>query len=103
MTMIGPNVQTRGKLSVIEFHVLSSLSLYHVPPNYSFMHKSGDRYHPYSQQSSHRSHGQSDDRQKNDRQGSDRQSDGGILVLDATKGTEVSNPTDLPTRVNHLK
>ncbi|GKE68620.1 hypothetical protein Tco_1526692, partial [Tanacetum coccineum] len=23
----------------------------------------------------------------------------GILVLDATKGTEVSNPTDLPTRV----
>ncbi|GJW40069.1 putative reverse transcriptase domain-containing protein [Tanacetum coccineum] len=33
-------------------------------------HKSGDRYHPYSQQGSHRSHGQSDDRQKNDRQGS---------------------------------
>ncbi|GJT33684.1 hypothetical protein Tco_0924103 [Tanacetum coccineum] len=28
-------------------------------------HKSGDRYHPYSQQGSHRSHGQSDDRQKN--------------------------------------
>ncbi|GKF57993.1 zinc finger, CCHC-type, retrotransposon gag domain protein, partial [Tanacetum coccineum] len=27
----------------------------------------------------------------------------GILVLDATRGTEVSNPTDLPTRVNHLK
>ncbi|GKG21035.1 hypothetical protein Tco_0380836 [Tanacetum coccineum] len=23
----------------------------------------------------------------------------GILVLDATKGTEVSSPTDLPTRV----
>ncbi|GJU95185.1 retrotransposon protein, putative, ty3-gypsy subclass [Tanacetum coccineum] len=40
-------------------------------------HKSGDRYHPYSQQGSHRSHGQSDDRQKNDRQGSDRQSGGG--------------------------
>ncbi|GJS47498.1 putative nucleotidyltransferase, ribonuclease H [Tanacetum coccineum] len=51
-------------------------------------HKSGDRYHPYSQQGSHRSHGQSDDRQKNDRQGSDRQGGGGILVLDATKGTE---------------
>ncbi|GJR08091.1 putative nucleotidyltransferase, ribonuclease H [Tanacetum coccineum] len=32
-------------------------------------------------------------------QGSDRQGGGGILVLDATKGTEVSNPTDLPTRV----
>ncbi|GKA43031.1 putative nucleotidyltransferase, ribonuclease H [Tanacetum coccineum] len=32
-------------------------------------HKSGDRYHPYSQQGSHKSHGQSDDRQKNDRQG----------------------------------
>ncbi|GJU04375.1 putative reverse transcriptase domain-containing protein [Tanacetum coccineum] len=60
-------------------------------------HKSGDRYHPYSQQGSHRSHGQSDDRQRSDRQGSDRQS-GGILVLDATKGTEVRNPTDLPTR-----
>ncbi|GJV35222.1 putative reverse transcriptase domain-containing protein [Tanacetum coccineum] len=42
-------------------------------------HKSGDRYHPYSQQGSHRSHG--------------------ILVLDATKGTEVCNPTDLATRV----
>ncbi|GJR19498.1 putative nucleotidyltransferase, ribonuclease H [Tanacetum coccineum] len=33
---------------------------------------SGDRYHPYSQQGSHRSHGQSDDRQRSDRQGSDR-------------------------------
>ncbi|GJV79101.1 putative reverse transcriptase domain-containing protein, partial [Tanacetum coccineum] len=52
-------------------------TLYHVPPNYSFRHKSGDRYHPYSQQGSHRSHGQSDDRQKNDRQGSDRQGGGG--------------------------
>ncbi|GJT95284.1 zinc finger, CCHC-type, retrotransposon gag domain protein [Tanacetum coccineum] len=40
-------------------------------------HKSGDRYHPYSQQGSHRSHGQSDDRQRSDRQGSDRQSGGG--------------------------
>ncbi|GJZ13545.1 zinc finger, CCHC-type, retrotransposon gag domain protein [Tanacetum coccineum] len=40
-------------------------------------HKSGDRYHPYSQQGSHKSHGQSDDRQKNDRQGSDRQGGGG--------------------------
>ncbi|GJT04994.1 hypothetical protein Tco_0839456 [Tanacetum coccineum] len=60
-------------------------------------HKSGDRYHPYSQQGSHKSHGQSDDRQRSDRQGSDRQS-GGILVLDANKGIEASNPTDLPTR-----
>ncbi|GJU06762.1 putative reverse transcriptase domain-containing protein [Tanacetum coccineum] len=34
------------------------------------LYKSEDRYHPYSQQGSHRSHGQSDDRQKNDRQGS---------------------------------
>ncbi|GKA26473.1 putative reverse transcriptase domain-containing protein [Tanacetum coccineum] len=42
-----------------------------------FRQKSGDRYHPYSQQGSHRSHGQSDDRQKNDRQGSDRQGGGG--------------------------
>ncbi|GJR30076.1 putative reverse transcriptase domain-containing protein [Tanacetum coccineum] len=39
-------------------------------------HKSGDRYHPYSQQGSHRSHGQSDDRQRSDMQGSDRQSSG---------------------------
>ncbi|GJW41399.1 putative reverse transcriptase domain-containing protein [Tanacetum coccineum] len=39
-------------------------------------HKSGDRYHPYSQQGSHKSHGQSDDRQRSDRQGSDRQSGG---------------------------
>ncbi|GKB26429.1 hypothetical protein Tco_0865830 [Tanacetum coccineum] len=39
-------------------------------------HKSGDRYHPYSQQGSHKSHGQSDNRQKNDRQGSDRQGGG---------------------------
>ncbi|GKB92777.1 zinc finger, CCHC-type, retrotransposon gag domain protein, partial [Tanacetum coccineum] len=101
-------------------------------------HKSGDRYHPYSQQGSHKSHGQSDDRQRSDRQGSDRQSGGsnyrrimtamdptgravvvttattttttttitttlaattGILVLDANKGIEASNPTDLPTRV----
>ncbi|GJT88063.1 retrotransposon protein, putative, ty3-gypsy subclass [Tanacetum coccineum] len=42
----------------------------------SLGHKSGDRYHPYSQQGSHRSHGQSDDRQRSDRQGSDRQSGG---------------------------
>ncbi|GJY55225.1 zinc finger, CCHC-type, retrotransposon gag domain protein [Tanacetum coccineum] len=40
-------------------------------------HKSGDRYHPYSQQGSHKSHGQSDDRQRSDRQGSDRQNGGG--------------------------
>ncbi|GJV17719.1 hypothetical protein Tco_1363042 [Tanacetum coccineum] len=39
-------------------------------------HKSGDRYHPYSQQGSHKSHGQSDDRQRSDRQGSDRQNGG---------------------------
>ncbi|GJX24602.1 putative reverse transcriptase domain-containing protein [Tanacetum coccineum] len=57
-------------------------------------HKSGDRYQSDTQQNNYRSHDQ-----KNDRQGSDRQGGGGILVLDATKGTEVSNPTDLPTRV----
>ncbi|GJS40601.1 putative reverse transcriptase domain-containing protein [Tanacetum coccineum] len=39
-------------------------------------HKSGDRYHPYNQQDSHKSHGQSDDRQRSDRQGSDRQNGG---------------------------
>ncbi|GJR27916.1 retrotransposon protein, putative, ty3-gypsy subclass [Tanacetum coccineum] len=57
-------------------------------------HKSGDRYQSATQQNSYRGHDQ-----KNDRQGSDRQGGGGILVLDATKGTEVSNPTDLPTLV----
>ncbi|GJT19128.1 putative reverse transcriptase domain-containing protein [Tanacetum coccineum] len=51
MTMIGPNILDKR-------------------------HKSGDRYHPYSQQGSHKSHGQSDDRQRSDRQGSDRQSGG---------------------------
>ncbi|GJV90442.1 putative nucleotidyltransferase, ribonuclease H [Tanacetum coccineum] len=56
-------------------------------------HKSGDRYQSATQQNNYRGHDQ-----KNDRQGSDRQGGGGILVLDATKGTEVSNPTDLPTR-----
>ncbi|GJS80181.1 hypothetical protein Tco_0730062 [Tanacetum coccineum] len=56
-------------------------------------HKSGDRYQSATQQNSYRGHDQ-----KNDRQGSDRQGGGGIMVLDATKGTGVSNPTDLPTR-----
>ncbi|GJX51848.1 hypothetical protein Tco_0278693 [Tanacetum coccineum] len=45
----------------------------------------------------------SDDRQKNDRQGSDRQGGGGILVLDATKGTEAGNPTIYQLGINHLK
>ncbi|GJS70738.1 putative reverse transcriptase domain-containing protein [Tanacetum coccineum] len=51
MTMIGPNILDKR-------------------------HKSGDRYHPYNQQDSHKSHGQSDDRQRSDRQGSDRQNGG---------------------------
>ncbi|GJR43780.1 putative nucleotidyltransferase, ribonuclease H [Tanacetum coccineum] len=60
-------------------------------------HKSGDRYQSDTQQNNYRSHDQ-----KNDRQGSDRQGGGGILVLDATKGTEVSSPTDLPTQQSRV-
>ncbi|GJT47859.1 hypothetical protein Tco_0775763 [Tanacetum coccineum] len=68
-------------------------------------HKSGDRYHPYSQQVSIGVR-KSDDRQKNDRQGSDRQGSGGNyrnnnnnnhsrdnkqeFWCDATKGTEAT-------------
>ncbi|GJV84646.1 putative reverse transcriptase domain-containing protein [Tanacetum coccineum] len=44
-------------------------------------------YQSATQQNSYRGHDQ-----KNDRQGSDRQGGGGILVLDATKGTRSSNP-----------
>ncbi|GJR07043.1 putative nucleotidyltransferase, ribonuclease H [Tanacetum coccineum] len=82
-------------------------------------HKSGDRYHPYSQQGSHKSHGQSDDRQKNDRQGSDRQGGGGNYRNNnnnnysrdnnrnsgsgTTKGTEDQQSHDLPIGRSHLK
>nr|GEY60195.1 hypothetical protein [Tanacetum cinerariifolium] len=54
--------------------------------------RSGDRHQPTSQHSSHRSHGQN-----NDRHGSDRR--GGIPVMDGTKETEAISPTDLPILV----
>nr|GFB70406.1 zinc finger, CCHC-type, retrotransposon Gag domain protein [Tanacetum cinerariifolium] len=54
--------------------------------------RSGDRHQPTSQQSSHRSHGQN-----NDRHGSDRR--GGIPATDVTKETGVISPTDLPILV----
>nr|GFD07093.1 hypothetical protein [Tanacetum cinerariifolium] len=56
--------------------------------------RSGDRHQPTSQQSSHRSHGQN-----NDRHGSDRQVTTGISVMDGTRETGVINPTDLPILV----
>ncbi|GJU32079.1 retrotransposon protein, putative, ty3-gypsy subclass [Tanacetum coccineum] len=49
-------------------------------------------YHPYSQQGSHRSHGQSDDRQRSDRQRSDRQSGGnrnsGMDAIQRNRGSK---------------
>nr|GEW45051.1 hypothetical protein [Tanacetum cinerariifolium] len=51
--------------------------------------KSGDWHQPTSQQSSHRNYGHN-----NDCHGSDRRS-GGIPVMDMTKETGVSSPTDL--------
>nr|GFD05937.1 hypothetical protein [Tanacetum cinerariifolium] len=53
--------------------------------------KSGDRHQPTSQQSSHRNHGHN-----NDRHGSDRR---GISIMDVTRETGVSSPTDLPILV----
>nr|GFA79972.1 putative reverse transcriptase domain-containing protein [Tanacetum cinerariifolium] len=50
--------------------------------------KSDDRHQPTTQQSSHRSHGHN-----NDRHGSDRQ---GVPVMDVTRETGVSSPTDMP-------
>nr|GEZ07680.1 hypothetical protein [Tanacetum cinerariifolium] len=53
--------------------------------------KSGDRHQPTTQQSSHRNHGHN-----NDRHGLDRR---GIPVMDVTRETGVSSPTDLPILV----
>nr|GFC78379.1 zinc finger, CCHC-type, retrotransposon Gag domain protein [Tanacetum cinerariifolium] len=50
--------------------------------------KSGDRHQPTTQQSSHRNHGHN-----NDRHGSDRR--GGVPVMNVTRETGVSSPTDL--------
>nr|GFD36623.1 hypothetical protein [Tanacetum cinerariifolium] len=71
--------------------------------------ESGDRHQPTSQQSSHRNHGHN-----NDRHGSDRRSGGDnhrssnnnysgsnnrSPVMDVTRGTGVSSPTDMPILV----
>nr|GFC53313.1 hypothetical protein [Tanacetum cinerariifolium] len=68
--------------------------------------KSGDRQHPTSQQSSHRSQGHNNDRHgSNRRSGSDnhRSSNnnysGRIPEMDVTKETGVISPTDLPILV----
>nr|GFD18237.1 reverse transcriptase domain-containing protein [Tanacetum cinerariifolium] len=47
-----------------------------------------DWHQPTSQQSSHRNHDHN-----NDRHGSDRR---GVPVMDVTRGTGVSSPTDMP-------
>nr|GFB89737.1 hypothetical protein [Tanacetum cinerariifolium] len=54
--------------------------------------KSGDQHQPTTQQSSHRNHDHNNDRHRSDRQG-------GIPVMDVTRETGVSSPTDLPIRV----
>nr|GFD01095.1 hypothetical protein [Tanacetum cinerariifolium] len=68
--------------------------------------KSGDRHQPTSQQSSHRSHGQNNDRHGSDRRGgsdnhhsSNNNYSGRIPVMDVTKETRVISPTDLPILV----
>nr|GFB76363.1 hypothetical protein [Tanacetum cinerariifolium] len=71
--------------------------------------KSGDRHQPTSQKSSHRSHGQNNNRHGSDRRGgSDNHrssnnnysgSNNRIPVMDVTRGTGVSSPTDIPILV----
>nr|GEV97789.1 putative reverse transcriptase domain, reverse transcriptase zinc-binding domain protein [Tanacetum cinerariifolium] len=72
--------------------------------------RSGDRHQPTSQQSSHRSHGQNNDRHGSDRRGGNdnhRSSNNkntlaittGIPVMDGTRETGVISPTDLPILV----
>nr|GFB84666.1 zinc finger, CCHC-type, retrotransposon Gag domain protein [Tanacetum cinerariifolium] len=63
--------------------------------------KSGDRHQPTSQQSSHRSHGHNNDRHGSDRRGgsdnhrsSNNNYSGRVLVMDVTKETGVSSPTE---------
>ncbi|GJX41195.1 retrotransposon protein, putative, ty3-gypsy subclass [Tanacetum coccineum] len=64
-------------------------------------HKSGSPLSPLCQQGSHKSLTVRCMTDEMTLQGSEVQS-GGILVLDATKGTEASNPTDLPTRQSRV-
>nr|GFB86334.1 hypothetical protein [Tanacetum cinerariifolium] len=68
--------------------------------------RSGDRHQPTSQQSSHRSHGQHNDRHGSDRQGgsdnhrsSNNNYSGRIPIMDMTRETGVISPTDLPILV----
>nr|GFB23545.1 hypothetical protein [Tanacetum cinerariifolium] len=82
-----------------ELSVGSSL----VYPKSSHVQRSGDRHQPTSQQSSHRSHSQNNDRHGSDRRGgsdthrsSNHNSSGRIPVMDVTKETGVISPTDPP-------
>nr|GFC16474.1 hypothetical protein [Tanacetum cinerariifolium] len=68
--------------------------------------KSGDRHQPTTQQSSHRSHGHHNDRHGSDMRGgsdnhrsSNNKYSGRISVMDVTRGTGVSSPTDMPILV----
>nr|GFC15205.1 hypothetical protein [Tanacetum cinerariifolium] len=67
--------------------------------------KSGDRHQPTTQQSSHRNHGYNNDRHGSDRRGggdnhrSNNNYSGNnnrIPIMDVTRETGVSSPTDLP-------
>nr|GFB42771.1 putative reverse transcriptase domain, aspartic peptidase domain protein [Tanacetum cinerariifolium] len=68
--------------------------------------KSGDRHQQTTQQSSHRNHGHNNDRHGSDQRGgsdnhrsSNNNYSGRIPVMDATRETGVSSPTDLPILV----
>nr|GEY63545.1 hypothetical protein [Tanacetum cinerariifolium] len=68
--------------------------------------KSGDRYQPTSQQSSHRNHGHTNDRHGSDRRGgsdnhrsNNNNYSGRVSVMDVTRETGVSSPTDMPILV----
>nr|GFC76500.1 zinc finger, CCHC-type, retrotransposon Gag domain protein [Tanacetum cinerariifolium] len=69
--------------------------------------RSGDRHQPTSQQSSHRSHGQNNDRHGSDRRGGNDNHRGSnnnnyssrIPIMDGTRETGVISPTDLPILV----
>nr|GEV48144.1 hypothetical protein [Tanacetum cinerariifolium] len=70
--------------------------------------KSGDRHQPTSQQSSHRNHGHNNDRHGSDRRGgsdnhrsNNNNYSGRVPVMDVTRGTGVSSPTDMPIPVIH--
>ncbi|GJR48502.1 putative reverse transcriptase domain, aspartic peptidase domain protein [Tanacetum coccineum] len=85
----GASTAPRQELSLVVLHKSNPR-----PLRSDKRHKSGDQHQSSNQQNSHRGHDQ-----RNDRHGSDRQGGSGTLVLDATIGTGVSSPTELPILV----